>query len=158
MRKADEEWLKSMVSAELDLLYPAKKADNQFIYGKDGKPVAFSSLSRRFGKYGGRSEGIIGFSELTTVAVDPTVRGTGLSRGIIARCTGPTLVYTRHPALAKTLLKNGFTQIRWAGLTLSLSVFINRCRKGLWMVFTLQFRRIFHMIRHIATYKLYIKY
>lgn len=142
-----EVWLKSMISTELDLLYPSKKADNQFIFDHNGWAVAFSSLSSRSG----------GFSELTTVVVDPKERGKGISQKIVERCRGPTLVYTRHPALAKTLLRNGFSKKSWAGLSLSISVGLNRVGKFAYMLRTLQFRRMFHMATHLFAYKLYIK-
>ena len=138
------DWLEKQIKSELDLGFRPKKK-SQFIY-KNDEPVAHFSLSKR-----GR------LFELTTVVVDKSFRNQGITYEILEKCTQPSMVFTRNDFLKKALLNSGYQRRKWAGFIPSLFILIDRIYKFASMVLRLDFKRLFHQIRHLHNYKLYIR-
>jgi GNAT superfamily N-acetyltransferase len=148
----DREWLKSMFRKELDLRPPtlARIGENSiFIRDDSGQPIAHATLSRRGG-------GI----EINSVVVDPQHRGQGLSKELL-RLAGQSkrrlFAYTKDPRMKSTLLQAGYSPARSPGFRPSLNLMVTRPAIFLWMILTLDVKRVVHITRHMFAYKLYIR-
>ena len=146
----DIAWLKQMFRQELDLRPPslAKIGENSILmHDESGIPIAHAALSNRWGNF-----------EINSVVVDPNHRGRGLTHKLLKQCGGESLFcYTRDVRLQSTLLKAGFERRLYPGLLPLLNIGISRIAMLFWMMFTLEFRRIFHQFRHLLNYKLFIR-
>lgn len=150
LENSDLSWLKSMMKNELDLRPPSLVRKNQtskVIRDEQGNPVAHVAITNRW-------QG----SEINSLVVDPAHRGKGLSHQLLSRAMGRRLFcYTRDERLQSALTKAGYKRAKFPGVAASLNLLITRTAIFAWMLLTLDFRRIFHQIRHLPNYKLYIK-
>jgi GNAT superfamily N-acetyltransferase len=148
----DREWLKSMFRKELDLRPPslANIGDNSiFIRDDSGIPIAHATLSRRGGSF-----------EINSVVVDPQHRGQGLSRELLEladQSSRRLFAYTRDPRMKSALLRAGYTPARSPGFRPSLNLMVTRPAIFLWMILTLDVKRLVYMSRHMFAYKLYVR-
>ena len=143
-------WLKSNMQRELDLRPPSLASTNQtskIIRDEHGNPIAHVAITKRW-------QG----SEINSLVVDPAHRGKGLSHQLLARANGARLFcYTRDERLQSALTKGGYKRAKFPGFIESLNLLITRTAIFAWMLLTLDFKRIFHQIRHLPKYKLYMK-
>ena len=150
----DIEWLKSMCRQELDLRPPslAKIGDNSLILrAKSGQVIAHATISKRGNCY-----------EINSVVVDPEHRGKGLSAELLqlaqqrsnSRCL---FAYTKSPPMKSALLRAGFLPARSVGFRAWMNLLMTRSAIFLWMIITLDIKRIIHMSRHLLAYKLYVR-
>lgn len=150
LENSDLSWLKSMMKNELDLRPPSLARTNQtskVIRDEQGNPIAHVAISNRW-------QG----SEINSLVVDPAHRGKGLSHQLLSRAIGVRLFcYTRDERLQSALTKAGYKRAKFPGFIASLNLLITRTAIFAWMLLTLDFRRIFHQIRHLTNYKLYMK-
>lgn len=146
----DLPWLKSMFKRELDLRPPslARIGKNSiFIRDDKGNPIAHTTISNRW-------QGC----EINSVIVDPEQRGKGLSHKLLERLgQGRVFAYTRDSRLRSALLKAGFKRALYPGILATLNMIIGRTAMIIWMIITLEFKRIFHQFRNMFSYKLYIR-
>jgi len=148
----DREWLKSMFRKELDLRPPslANIGDNSiFIRDDSGIPIAHATLSRRGGSI-----------EINSIVVDPQHRGQGLSRELLKladQSSHRLFAYTRDPRMKSALLRAGYTPAHSPGFRPSLNLMMTRPAIFLWMILTLDVKRLAHMSRHLFAYKLYVR-
>ena len=147
---SDLSWLKSMMKNELDLRPPALVSANKtgkVIRDEQGHPIAHVAITNRW-------QG----SEINSLVVDPAHRGKGLSHQLLSRAMGARLFcYTRDERLQSALTKAGYKRAKFPGVAASLNLLITRTAILVWMLLTLDFRRIIHQIRHLPNYKLYMK-
>ena len=150
LENSDLSWLKSMMKNELDLRPPSLVRKNQtskVIRDEQGNPVAHVAITNRW-------QG----SEINSLVVDPAHRGKGLSHQLLSRAMGRRLFcYTRDERLQSALTKAGYKRAKFPGVAASLNLLITRTAIFAWMILALDFKRIFHQIRHLPNYKLYIK-
>jgi GNAT superfamily N-acetyltransferase len=143
-------WLKQMFHQELDLRPPslAKISERSIlIHDEAGNPIAHAALSNRWSS-----------TEINSVVVDPNHRGRGLTHKLLDQVGGGRLFsYTRDVRLQSTLLKAGFERRLYPGLLTLLNIGIGRITMFFWMIVTLEFRRIFHQLRHLQNYKLFVR-
>ena len=143
-------WLKEMFRQELDLGPPSLARINEksiIIYDHYENPIAHVIRTKRWNGF-----------EINSLVVDPTHRGKGISHKLLEQCgNGRLFAYTRDARLQSVLEKAGFERSATPGFMSSLNLLI--CRLGLvsWMIFSLEFKRILHQVKHIRDYKLYIK-
>ena len=139
-----------MMKNELDLRPPSLIKTNQtskVIRDEQGKPVAHVALTNRW-------QG----TEINSLVVDPAHRGKGLSHKLLARAIDANLLcYTRDKKLQSALTKAGYKRAKFPGIVASLNLMLTRTAIFAWMLFTLDFKRIFQQIRHLPNYKLYMK-
>ena len=150
LKNSDLSWLKSMMKNELDLRPPSLARANQtskVIRDEQGNPIAHVAISNRW-------QG----SEINSLVVDPAHRGKGLSHQLLSKAMGARLFcYTRDERLQSALTKAGYKRAKFPGVPASLNLLITRTVIFTWMLLTLDFKRIFHQIKHLPNYKLYIK-
>ena len=150
VENSDLSWLKSMMKNELDLRPPFLVRANQtskLIRDEQGNPIAHVAITNRW-------QG----SEINSLIVDPAHRGKGLSHQLLAKAVGARLFcYTRDERLQSALTKAGYKRAKFPGVAAALNLLITRTAIFAWMLLTLDFRRIFHQIRHLPSYKLYMK-
>ena len=143
-------WLKEMFRQELDLRPPSLARINKksiIIYDDDGKPIAHAIRTGRW----------TGF-EINSLVVDPTHRGKGISHELLEKCgEGRLFAYTRDARLQSVLEKAGFERSTTPGFLSSLNLLISRLGMVSWMIFSLEFKRILHQLKHITDYKLYVR-
>lgn len=146
----DVVWLKQMFRQELDLRPPslAKIGENSIlIHDKSESLIAHASLSKRW-----RS------SEISSVVIDPDHRKKGLTHKLVEQFgEGRLFSYTRNKRLQSTFLKAGFEQRQYPGIVILFNIVISRIAMFIWMIVTLEFRRIIHQLRHLLNYKLFIR-
>ena len=150
LENSDLSWLKSMMENELDLRPPTLVRTNQtskIIRDEKGNPIAHVAITNRW-------QG----SEINSLFVDPAHRGNGLSHQLLSKAKGTRLFcYTRDERLQSALTKAGYKRAIFPGVAASLNLLITRTVIFAWMLLTLDFKRIFHQIRHLLNYKLYMK-
>ena len=150
LENSDLSWLKSMMKNELDLRPPSLARANQtskVIRDEQGNPIAHVAITNRW-------QG----SEINSLVVDPAHRGKGMSHQLLSKAVGARLFcYTRDERLQSALTKAGYRRAKFPGVAASLNLLITRTAILAWMLLTLDFRRIFHQIRHLPNYKLYMK-
>ena len=150
LENSELSWLKSMMRNELDLRPPSLVMTNQsskVIRDGQGNPIAHVAITNRW-------QG----SEINSLVVDPAHRGKGLSHQLLSRAMGARLFcYTRDERLQSALTKAGYKRAKFPGVAASLNLLITRTAILVWMLLTLDFRRIIHQIRHLPNYKLYMK-
>ena len=150
LENSDLSWLKSMMKNELDLRPPSLVRTNQtskLIRDEQGNPIAHVAITNRW-------QG----SEINSLVVDPAHRGKGLSHQLLSRAMGARLFcYTRDERLQSALTKAGYKRAKFPGFAASANLLLTRSAIFAWMLLTLDFRRIFHQIRHLPNYKLYMK-
>ena len=143
-------WLKEMFRQELDLRPPSLARINKksiIIYDDDCKPIAHAIRTDRW----------TGF-EINSLVVDPTHRGKGISHELLEKCgEGRLFAYTRDARLQSVLEKAGFERSTTPGFLSSLNLIISRLGMVSWMIFSLEFKRILHQLKHITDYKLYVR-
>ena len=143
-------WLKKMFRQELDLRPPslAKINDNSIIIQDNNNiPIAYATRSNRW----------TGF-EINSFVVDPAHRGRGISHKLLKKCgSGRIFIYTREIRLQSALGKAGFKRRSTPGFLALLNIFISRLVMVFWMVFSLEFIRLLHQLKHLQKYKLYIR-
>ena len=143
-------WLREMFRQELDLRPPSLARINEksiIIYDDDNNPIAHAIKTNRW----------IGF-EINSLVVDPTHRGKGLSHKLLEECgSGLLFAYTRDARLQSVLEKAGFERSTTPGFLNSLNLLISRLGMVSWMIFSLEFKRILHQLKHIRYYKLYVR-
>jgi GNAT superfamily N-acetyltransferase len=146
----DLPWLKSMFKRELDLRPPslARIGKNSiFIRDDMGNPIAHATISNRW-------QGC----EINSVVVDSEQRGKGLSHKLLEILgQGRVFAYTRDSRLRSALLKAGFKRALYPGILATLNMIIGRTAMMIWMIITLEFKRIFHQFKNMFSYKLYIR-
>ena len=146
----DLHWLKSMASQELDLRPPSLVSidkNSVIIRSESGKPVAYATLTNRW-------QG----SEINSVLVDPDHRGKGLSHKLLSKINqGRVFCYTRNSRLQSALEKAGYSKKLFPGIVATLNLILARTGLLIWMMLTLDFKRIFHQIINLPKYKLYMK-
>ena len=146
----DLAWIKSMMKQELDLRPPslAQFGKNSIIIRSDsGKPTAHMTVSNRWQGY-----------EINSLFVDPAHRGEGLSHALLSKLKQNRLFcYTRDSRLQSALAKAGYSRAVFPGSIATLNLILTRSTMFAWMFLTLDFKRIFHQIRHLSKYKLYMK-
>ena len=150
LENSELSWLKSMMRNELDLRPPSLVMTNQsskVIRDEQGNPIAHVAITNRW-------QG----SEINSLVVDPAHRGKGLSHQLLSRAMGARLFcYTRDERLQSALTKAGYKRAKFPGFAASANLLLTRGAIFAWMLLTLDFRRIFHQIRHLPNYKLYMK-
>ena len=150
LETSDLSWLKSMMKNELDLRPPSLARTNQtsrVIRDEQGNPIAHVAITSRW-------QG----SEINSLVVDPAHRGKGLSHQLLSKAVGARLFcYTRDKRLQSTLIKAGYKRSKFPGVAASANLLLTRSAIFAWMLLTLEFKRIFHQIRHLSNYKLYMK-
>lgn len=143
-------WLKEMFRQELDLRPPSLARINKktiIIYDGDDNPIAHAIKTNRWSGF-----------EINSLVVDPTHRGKGISHKLLEKCgNGRLFAYTRDARLQSVLEKAGFERSRTPGFLSSLNVLISRLGMVSWMIFSLEFKRILHQLKHIRDYKLYVR-
>ena len=143
-------WLKGMFRQEMDLRPPSLakiKKESVIIYDADNIAIAHAAKKDR-------GNG----SEINSLVVDPSFRGRGLSHKLLEKCgDGRLFAYTRDTRLQSALEKAGFVRAATPGLFCTVNVIISRLGIFSWMIFSLEFRRIIHQIKHIMDYKLYVR-
>tara|TARA_B100001079_G_C16175737_1_gene410558 strand:- start:167 stop:640 length:474 start_codon:yes stop_codon:yes gene_type:complete len=143
-------WLKSMVSKELDLRPPSLvriDRNSIIIHDESGMPIAHATVTNR---WQGR--------EINTFLVDPDHRGKGLSHKLLSKINeGRVFCYTRNSRLQSALKKAGYSRSLFPGIIATLTLAITRTGLLIWMIVTLDFKRIFHQIINLPKYKLYMK-
>ena len=143
-------WLKEMFRQELDLRPPSLARINKktiIIYDGDDNPIAHAIKTNRW----------CGF-EINSLVVDPTHRGKGISHKLLEKCgNGRLFAYTRDARLQSVLEKADFERSITPGFLSSLNVLISRLGMVSWMIFSLEFKRILHQLKHIRDYKLYVR-
>ena len=148
---SDLSWLKSMMKNELDLRPPSLVRTNRtskVIRDELQNPIAHVAVSNRW-------QG----SEINSLVVDPAYRGKGLSHELLDKATQKRLFcYTRDERLQSALTKAGYKRAIFPGFAASLNLMLTRTGIFAWMLLTLDFKRIFHQIRHLPNYKLYMKF
>ncbi len=146
----DLAWLKSIMKQELDLRPPsiARIGNNSIIIRDDsGKPTGHVTLSNRWQGY-----------EINSLFVDPNHRGEGLSHVLLSKIEQiRVFCYTRDSRLQSALINAGFTRSAFPGIIATMNLILTRTAIFAWMLFTFDFKRIFHQIRHLSKYKLYMK-
>ena len=150
LQNSDLLWLKSMMKNELDLRPPSLVSASEaskMIRDEHGNPIAHVAFSNRW-------QG----SEINSLVVDPAHRGKGLSHELLNKATEKRLFcYTKDQKLQSALTKAGYKRAKFPGAAASLNLILTRTAIFTWMLLTLDFKRIFHQIRHLPKYKLYIK-
>ena len=150
LENSDISWLKSMMKNELDLRpssLVSASVPSKLIRDEQGNPIGYVAITNRW-------QG----SEINSLVVDPAHRGKGLSHQLLSRAMGARLFcYTRHERLQSALTKAGYKRAKFPGFAAPLNLLITRTAIFAWMLLTLDFRRIFHQIRHLPNYKLYMK-
>ena len=152
--KTDEEddlaWVKSMMKQELDLRPPslARLGENSIIVrNESGNPTGHVTLSNRWQGY-----------EINSLFVDPVHRGKGLSHVLLSEIKQRRVFcYTRDPRLQSALVKAGYSSAIFPGFVATMNLILTRTAMFSWMLLTLDSKRIFHQIRHLPNYKLYMK-
>jgi len=143
-------WLKEMFRQELDLRPPSLARINKktiIIYDGDDNPIAHAIKTNRWRGF-----------EINSLVVDPTHRGKGISHKLLEKCgNGRLFAYTRDARLQSVLEKAGFERSITPGFLSSLNVLISRLGMVSWMIFSLEFKRILHQLKHIRDYKLYVR-
>ena len=143
-------WLKEMFRQELDLRPPSLARINKktiIIYDGDDNPIAHAIKTNRWRGF-----------EINSLVVDPTHRGKGISHKLLEKCgNGHLFAYTRDARLQSVLEKAGFERSITPGFLSSLNVLISRLGMVSWMIFSLEFKRILHQLKHIRDYKLYVR-
>lgn len=143
-------WLKEMFRQELDLRPPSlAKIDEKsiIIYDGDDNPIAHAIKTNRWKGF-----------EINSLVVDPTHRGKGISHKLLEKCgNGRLFAYTRDARLKSVLKKAGFERSTTPGFLSSLNLLISRLGIASWMIFSLEFKRIIHQLKHIRDYKLYVR-
>ena len=149
-RVNDLSWLKNMMKNELDLrpAFLSRIGRNSiFIRNDSGLPIAHATLTNRW-------QGL----EINTVLVDTGYRGEGFSHKLLNEINYKRLFcYTRSPQLQSALIKAGYSRRSFPGLLAAVNLLITRSAIFAWMLLTLDFKRIFHQVRHLPNYKLYMK-
>ena len=143
-------WLKEMFRQELDLRPPSLARINEnsiIIYDDDANPIAHVIRTNRWKVF-----------EINSLVVDPFHRGKGISHKLLEKCgNGRLFAYTRDTRLQSVLEKAGFERSTTPGFLSSLNLIISRLGMVTWMIFSLEFKRILHQLKHIRDYKLYIR-
>lgn len=143
-------WLKEMFRQELDLRPPSlAKIDEKsiIIYDGDDNPIAHAIKTNRWKGF-----------EINSLVVDPTHRGKGISHKLLEKCgNGRLFAYTRDARFQSVLKKAGFERSTTPGFLSSLNLLISRLGIVSWMIFSLEFKRIIHQLKHIRDYKLYVR-
>ncbi len=143
-------WLREMFRQELDLRPPSLANINEksvIIYDNHNIPIAHAIRTNRWNGY-----------EINSLVVDPDHRGKGISHKLLDKCGNERLfAYTRNVRLQSALEKAGFERTVSLGFLSSMAVLISRLAMVSWMLFTFEFRRILHQLKHIRDYKLYVK-
>ncbi len=146
---SDVYWLKSIMEKELDLRPPSLVnigKNSVFIRDKLGNPIGHLTLSNRWKGY-----------EINSFVVDENHRGSGLSHQLLKTIeSGPLFCYTRDSRLQSALLKAGYSRALLPGFIATFNLILTRLAMTSWMIATLDFRRLFHQIKHFSKYKLYI--
>ena len=142
-------WLKEMFRQELDLRPPSLAIINEksiIIYDGD-YPIAHAIKTSRWKGF-----------EINSLVVDPTHRGKGISHKLLEKCgDGRLFAYTRDARLQSALEKAGFERSLTPGFLSSLNLLISRSGMFFLMIFSLEFKRILHQLKHIRDYKLYLR-
>lgn len=146
----DSLWLKSMMKNELDLRPPSlastSKASKIIRDGQEN-PIAHVAITNRWQGF-----------EINSLVVDPAHRGRGLSYELLSKATDRRLFcYTRDERLQSALTKTGYKRAIFPGVIASVNLFVTRTAIFVWMLLTLDFKRILHQVRHLPNYKLYMK-
>ena len=142
-------WLKEMFRQELDLRPPslARINEKSIIIYDGGNPVGHAIRTNRWKGY-----------EINCLVVDPIHRGKGISHKLLEKCgNGRLFAYTRDARLQSVLEKAGFERSTTPGFLSSLNLLISRVGMVSWMIFSLDFKRILHQLKHIRDYKLYVR-
>ena len=143
-------WLREMFRQELDLRPPSLANINEksvIIYDNHNIPIAHAIRTNRWNGY-----------EINSLVVDPDHRGKGISHKLLEKCGSERpFAFTRNVRLQSALEKAGFERTVSLGFLSSMTVLISRLAMVSWMVFTFEFRRILHQLKHIRDYKLYVK-
>ena len=142
-------WLKEMFRQELDLRPPslARINEKSIIIYDDDNPIAHAIKTNRWKGF-----------EINSLVVDPTHRGKGISRKLLEKCgNGRLFAYTRDARFQSVLEKAGFERSTNPGFLSSLNLLISRLAIVSWMIFSLEFKRILHQLKHIRDYKLYVR-
>ena len=142
-------WLKEMFRQELDLRPPslARINEKSIIIYDGGNPVGHAIRTNRWEGY-----------EINCLVVDPIHRGKGISHKLLEKCgNGRLFAYTRDARLQSVLEKAGFERSTTPGFLSSLNLLISRVGMVSWMIFSLEFKRILHQLKHIRDYKLYVR-
>ena len=146
--RVDLLWLKSIMKNELDLRPPflAQVGKNCiFIRDEKGKPIGHLLLSNRWAGY-----------EINSFVIDEEHRGKGLSHELLKRIEHyPVFCYTRDLRLQSALKKAGYIEAKFPGLIVTLNLILTRLGITLWMILSLDFKRLFHQIKNVTNYKLY---
>mgnify|MGYP001221072246 CR=1 FL=1 len=146
----DLAWMKSIMKQELDLRPPslARLGKNSIIIrNESGKPAGHVTLSNRWQGY-----------EINSLFVDPKHRGQGMSHVLLSQIEqSRVFCYTRDSKLQSALTKAGYSRSLFPGVIATLNLILTRKAMFAWMLLTLDFKRIFHQIRHLPKYKLYMK-
>ena len=149
-RMNDLSWLETMMKNELDLRPPSlirTTVTSEIIRDEQENPIAHVAITNRW-------QG----SEINSLVVDPSHRGKGLSHELIAKAADyRVLCYTRDARLQSALIKAGFKRAIFPGVVACVNLLLTRTAIFSWMLLTLDFKRIFHQIRHLPNYKLYTK-
>ena len=146
----DLHWLKSLASQELDLRPPSLvriDRNSIILHDESGMPIAHAAVTNRW--HG---------SEINTFLVDPEHRGKGLSHKLLSKINrNRVFCYTRNPRLQSALVKAGYSKKLFPGIIATLNLILARTGLLIWMIVTLDFKRIFHQVINLPKYKLYIK-
>jgi len=146
----DLAWVKSMMNQELDLRPPslARLSKHSIIIrNESGKPTGHVTLSNRWQGY-----------EINSLFVDPAHRGEGISHTLLSEIKqSRVFCYTRDSRLQSALVKAGFTRARFPGFVASMNLILTRSTMFAWMLLTLDFKRIFHQMRNLSSYRLFMK-
>ena len=146
--RVDLLWLKSIMNNELDLRPPFFAGVGKnciFIRDEKGKPIGHLLLSNRWAGY-----------EINSFVIDEEHRGKGLSHELLKRIElYPVFCYTRDLRLQSALNKAGYIRVKSPGLIATLNLILTRLAITLWMILSLDFKRLFHQIKNVTNYKLY---
>ena len=152
----DVDWLRSMLSNELEVRPPrSKKSEQRFLDGNcvklydNNRIVAYAEMHR-----------VGSHVEISTVLVDHEYRNKGIGKRLVKQVMGEInhnkiLCCTKNPAMAKVLDSLGFKPTKWPGIWTNFVLSINIIRRFISMLIRFDFTRIWQQGKGIHRYSLF---
>ena len=156
LRMEDVRWLKTMLSSELEVRSPkSDKKEASYLAGncmklyRDSVLIGYAEM-RTVGSH----------TEITTVLVDPKVRGQGVGKKLIESAIqqighNKILCCTKDPAMARGLQKLKFKSVGWPGFWTAVVLSFNTSTRLVSMLIRFDFKRIWRQGKGIHKYERY---
>ena len=152
----DVDWLKSMLSKELEVRPPnSNKRERKYLAGNcvklynEDRIIAYAEM-RKVGNH----------MEISTVLVDPDYRGKGHGQELIKQAVQviaypKILCATKNPAMAKVLHNLDFKIVKWPGFWTYFILSFNTLRRLISMLIRFEFKRIWQQGKGIHKYDMF---